>query len=175
MLRGRCIGRGGAYNLDPVKRANCWTLLIFLATACASSRVPLFRVVPPTGWERMQTPPDGDAAWRDRATHAVIAANATCHGHHDPPLTILANDLLIGTTARRYLLEEDATLDGRAARHAVVALQVDGVPLIYDLYVVKKDGCVYDLTLICRPRAYDAVADSFVRFVADFRAARGAR
>jgi hypothetical protein len=79
------------------------------------------------------------------------------------------NDLLIGTTARRVLLDETVSLDGREARHEVIWLRLDGVPLIYDVYVLKKDGCIYDLSLVCRPRAYDAVADQFVAFVADFR------
>jgi hypothetical protein len=129
-----------------------------------------FHVEPPQDWERVQGP-EGDLAFRDPRSQAVIAANATCRGHHDPPLSVLVNDLLIGTTARSVLLEETLHLDGREARHEVVALRLDGVPLIYDVYVMKKDGCVYDLTLISRPRAYDTVADQFVAFVSAFRAA----
>jgi hypothetical protein len=127
-----------------------------------------FQVVPPASWERVDAPA-GDLAFRHPESKAVIAANATCRGHHDPPLGVLVNDLLIGTTARKVLLDEDVTLDGRAAEHQVISLLLDGVPLVYDLYVLKKDGCVYDLTLVCRPPAYDGVADQFVAFVAGFR------
>jgi hypothetical protein len=127
-----------------------------------------FRVVPPpTGWIRLSVP-GGDVAWTDEEHRAVMGANASCRGHGDPPLETLVNDLLIGTTSRHYLLEERVPLDGREAKHAVVSLQLDGVPLVYDVYVIKKDGCVYDLTLVTQPRAYDLVADDFVRFVAGF-------
>jgi len=128
-----------------------------------------FRVVAPPRWERVQ-PSTGDLAWRDPESRSVIAANATCRGHHDPPLGVLVNDLLIGTTERNILLDETVELDGREALHQVVELKVDGVPLVYDMYVMKKDGCVYDLALIAPRRAYDGVADRFVAFVGGFEA-----
>ena len=130
-----------------------------------------FHVDPPASWEQVTTP--GDLAFRAPAGDAVIAANATCRGHNDGPLPVLANDLVIGTTERKYLLEETTWIDGREALHQVVQLRIDGVPLIYDLYVLKKDGCVYDLTLITPPAAYERAADTFVGFVAGFRG-RGA-
>jgi len=133
-----------------------------------------FHVEAPAAWQPI-TPPAGDLAWRDPQSRSVISANATCKGHHDPPLEILVNDLLIGTTDRHILLDETIPLDGREARHEVVELKVDGVPLVYDLYVLKKDGCVYDLTLVAPPRAYDQVADRFVTFIGGFRAGTGSR
>jgi hypothetical protein len=126
-----------------------------------------FAVAPPSRWA--QIPTNGDLAWREPAGEAVIAANATCRGHFDMPLQVLVNDLLIGTTEREVLLSETAPLDGREALHEVVTVRLDGVPLVYDLYVVKKDGCVYDLSLVTQPRAYEGVADTFVAFVSGFR------
>jgi hypothetical protein len=155
--------------------------LIFAAGGCA--RAPTgrfkqgvftrgqerFRVDEPGGpWRRIAAP-SGDLAWEHDGTHAVIAANATCRGHKDPPAQILLNDLLIGTTDRRLLLDEVVLLDGRDALHQVVAARLDGVSIVFDLYVLKKDGCVYDLALLARPGVYDRVADAFVTFVAGFR------
>jgi hypothetical protein len=128
-----------------------------------------FYLPEPGPWQRLDTA-GGDLAWRDPSSRAVIMANATCRGHHDPPLEVLVNDLLIGTTERRVLLSEMVPLDGREARHEVVALKLDGVPLVYDLYVLKKDGCVYDLALVAAPTSYNTVADRFVTVVAGFRA-----
>jgi hypothetical protein len=156
-------------------------VLIVLLVACA--RPPLarfdkgvfsrgkerFRVrEPDPAWRRI-TSPAGDLAWEHRETHAVIAADATCRGHKDPPPAILLNDLLIGTTERKVLLDEIVRLDERNALHQVVSARLDGVTMVFDLYVLKKDGCVYDLALLARPRAYDRVADTFVEFVIAFR------
>jgi hypothetical protein len=128
-----------------------------------------FRVAALPGWDRVDAE-GGDLAWLHPSTNAVIATNATCRAHKDPPLGVLMNDLLIGTTERKFLLEENVPLDGREAKHAVVAASVDGVPLVFDLYVLKKDGCVYDVTLVTPPAAYETVADEFVHFVAGFQA-----
>jgi hypothetical protein len=155
--------------------------LLLLATACGSATPKArytgqtllrggqerFAVRAPPGWQQVAAAVD--LAWRAPEGDAVIVANSTCRGHHDAPLSVLVNDLVIGTTDREVLLEEPTTLDGRAASHQVIALRLDGVPLIYDIYVVKKDGCVYDLTLISPPRAYERTADTFVAFVAGFR------
>lgn len=124
--------------------------------------------VPPPPWRRITTPA-GDVAFHHPEVNAVIAANAACRGHKDPPLQVLLNDLLIGSTDREVLLEERVPLDGREALHAVVVLKLDGVPLIYDVYIVKKDGCVYDLALVTSPTGYEATADTFVAFVTAFR------
>jgi hypothetical protein len=123
----------------------------------------------PPPWRRI-TSPAGDVAFHHPGVNAVIAANAACRGHKDPPLQVLLNDLLIGTTGREYLLEERVPIDGREGLHAVVRLELDGVPLIFDVYVVKKDGCVYDLALVTSPSAYEATADTFVGFVSRFEA-----
>jgi hypothetical protein len=126
-----------------------------------------FHVEAPPRWQPLHSA--GDLAWRAPQHDAVIAANATCRGHQDAPLSVLVNDLVMGTTQREVLLDETTMLDGREARHQVVQARLDGVPLVYDLYVLKKDGCVYDLTLVCPPRSYEATADTFVSFVAGFR------
>lgn len=129
-------------------------------------------IAPPPPWERLEQPA-GDLAWYHPPSRAIIAANATCRGHADPPLRVLMNDLLMGTTQRQILLDEETTLDGRAALHLVAAVRLDGVPLVYDLYVTKKDGCVYDLALVAPLESYEAVADFYVGFVARFRGKGG--
>lgn len=157
-----------------------YTLLLTAAAACGGPAPKAtyesstftrgeeaFHVDPPPRWEPVKTA--GDLAWRAPDADAVIAANATCRGHQDAPLSVLVNDLVMGTTQREVLLDETARLDGREARHQVVRARLDGVPLVYDLYVVKKDGCVYDLTLVTPPRSYETTADTFVTFVAGFR------
>ena len=40
----------------------------------------------------------------------MIAANATCRGHQDAPLSVLVNDLVMGTTRARLLPTRPARL-----------------------------------------------------------------
>jgi hypothetical protein len=160
-------------------------LLAWLAIGCGPGRPParfadgvfrrgdtVFRVgeLPPP-WRRVDAR-GGDLAWLQPARDAAVSTMATCRGHRDPPLGVLVNDLLIGTTERQVLLDETIPFDGREARHEVVQARLDGVPVVFDLYVMKKDGCVYDLSLVVPPRSYDAVADEFVAFVGEFHGGR---
>jgi len=81
----------------------------------------------------------------------------------DTPLASLTAHLIMGTTERDFLDEKTVPFDGREARHTVLRAKLDGVPRIYDIYVAKKDGCVYDFVYIAPPQGgagADAGADA---------------
>ncbi|MEZ4389869.1 MAG: hypothetical protein R3A48_02145 [Polyangiales bacterium] len=80
--------------------------------------------------------------------------------------------LLIGFTRREVSLEETVPFDQREARHVVLTARLDGVPRGIELYVMKKDGCVYDLGLIAPPERFDAARASFASFARGFRTTR---
>jgi len=99
----------------------------------------------------------------------VIEANATCRDDADPaPLKALTHQLLIGYTERRMLAQETVPLAAREALHSVVAARLDGVPIVLDLYVLKKNGCVFDLSFVAPPETRALGAADFARFVAGF-------
>ncbi|MFO0675060.1 MAG: hypothetical protein U0169_00870 [Polyangiaceae bacterium] len=85
------------------------------------------------------------------------------------PLGALTNQLLLGTTERTPSLEETVSLDGRDALHTRLVAKLDGVPMAYDVYVLKKDGCVYDLLHVARPSEDPRGTAAFETFVAGFR------
>lgn len=102
-----------------------------------------------------------------RRGHGSIAVNATCEGYDDVPHEALVNHLLFGTTHRAYLLEEDVTLDGRGARHALIDAELDGVPVRAEVYLLTRAGCVFDLSYVSDRAARGRAA--FTRFVEQFR------
>jgi hypothetical protein len=122
-------------------------------------------------WERTRIA-DNDLSFH-RAGAGSISATATCEGYDDVPEAALLNHLLFGTTQRTYLVEEDVTLDGRGARHAVVDAELDGVPVRIEVYVVVRGGCVFDLSYVSG-RDASARAD-FAHFVAGFQISRVGR
>jgi len=87
----------------------------------------------------------------------TIAVNSTCREYEDVPLPALVNHLLFDTTRRDVRVEETVTLSGRGAQHVVVDVELDGVPIELELFVLRKDGCVYDLSHI---RARSASANA---------------
>lgn len=158
-------------------------LALSLLSACASSGVTVqgntvssaqvtyrFGDVP-AGWQSIHVE-ENDAAWFDRAHDAVAHVDHTCERSQDAPLQALVNHLLIGFTGRSTITEETVPFDQREARHVVVNASLDGVPRRIELYVMKKDGCVFDLGYIAPPEQFEAGEGEFGRFVAGFHVER---
>lgn len=125
----------------------------------------------PGAW-RSITVEENDAAWFDNAADAVAHVDHTCERSQDAPLPALVNHLLIGFTARSTVSEETVPFDQREARHVVVNASLDGVARTIELYVMKKDGCVFDLGYIAPPERFEQGRAGFARFVAGFHVER---
>lgn len=110
---------------------------------------------------------DNDLAFH-RAGRGTIGANSTCQDYDDVPHVALMNHLLFGMTHRQYRVEEEVTLDGRGARHDIVDAELDGVPITLEVFLVTRDGCVYDLSLVTSRQAHAASRADFLRFVSGF-------
>lgn len=128
-----------------------------------------------SGWASLSVDDDNDLAWHDERNEAVIQVNATCDPGADVPLTALTNHLLAGFTGREVQEETLVPIDGREALRTHVLARLDGVPRELLLYVMKKDGCIYDFALVTPPgEPFARAMDSFEPFVAGFRAGGGA-
>lgn len=118
------------------------------------------------GFERI-TIPDNDLAWHD-PRYGTISVNSTCRQTEDVPARVLVNHLLMGTTERVVRVDETVTLDGRGARHLIAELELDGVPVTVAVYLLIKDGCVYDLSQVSAQDKAAAAAPLFDAFAHDF-------
>lgn len=127
-----------------------------------------YRVGPrPRDMERVDVDDNDLAFYNPRL--GTISVNSTCTEYEDVPEVALLNHLLFGMRERRFRVEETVTLDGRGAYHVVVDVELDGVPITLEVFLVKKDGCVYDITHIRRRDAPEAARRDFLAFVSGFR------
>jgi hypothetical protein len=128
-----------------------------------------FQIPPaPAGWERLPVS-DAAVAYRDAANGATIAVSGRCGGGEDDvPLAALTNHLFLSFTEREVLKQEVVPFDGREAMHSVLSAKLDGVPKRFDVWVMKKDGCVYDLLFIADPARFDAGYPAFEKLVRGF-------
>ena len=122
------------------------------------------------GWQRLEIG-DNDLAFHHEQ-FGTVSINSTCADYSDVPEQALMNHLLFGMRERTYRTEEMVTLDGRGAWHVVVDAQLDGVPLVLEVYLVHKDGCVYDLSRISAPARFEAGRAGFEHFVQGFKVLR---
>lgn len=122
------------------------------------------------GWQQIEVGDNDLAFHHDR--FGTVSINSTCGNYSDVPEQALMNHLLFGMRERAYRSEEMTTLDGRGAWHVVVDAQLDGVPLVLEVYLVQKDGCVYDLSRISAPASFEAGRADFEHFAQGFKVLR---
>lgn len=127
----------------------------------------------PPGWRSVSLS-HATLAYRDAAHGASVLLNARCHRPDEStPLLALTNHLIMGSTERNVTSQETEPFDGREALHTKMRAKWDGVPIAFDIYVTKKDGCTYDFVYMGDPSAEDGAAKDFQAFVRGFRTLPG--
>jgi hypothetical protein len=122
----------------------------------------------PSEWHRVNMD-DSALAFRDAHGSSILVSGRCDLKVDDVPLIALTNQLVMGTTERDLVKEETLPFDKREARHTVMKAKLDGVPLVWDVYVMKKNGCVYDMVYVAPPDRFDEGSSAFERFAASFR------
>jgi hypothetical protein len=119
--------------------------------------------VPPS-WRRVDLA-GADVAFRDEERAGSVLVDVRCSGRDDDaPLSSLTGHLIMGTTERKFDTEEVVAFDRREAQHTLLRAKLDGVPMRYDIYVMKKNGCVFDLVYVAPPDRFEEGANDFERF-----------
>jgi hypothetical protein len=154
--------------------------LAVAASACASSGSftggvyrdanVAFQLQPvPSEWRAIHVS-DANLAFRDDAHEASVMINGRCTPNDDDaPLASLTAHLIMGTTDRKFFVEETVPVDARDARHTVLQAKLDGVRMAYDIFVLKKNGCVYDLVYVGLPDDLQGGAPAFEQVARSFR------
>jgi hypothetical protein len=118
----------------------------------------------PAGWHRIDVD-SADLAFRDDARSGSALFDVRCgQRDDDAPLVALTEHLIMGTTERAFDTQEVVPFDRREAMHSVLRAKLDGVPMQYDIYVMKKDGCLFDLVYVAPPDRFSEGAADFERF-----------
>lgn len=153
--------------------------LVPFVAACASAGLEggvyhgngfAFRIPePPQHWRPIQVD-DAALAYSDGPHDAMVMINARCGLESDDvPLQSLTQHLFLEFTDRKIRVQEVVPFDGREAMHTELDAKLDGVPMRYDVWVLKKDGCVYDMLYLAPPNRFDRGQTSFRAVVRGFR------
>lgn len=133
-----------------------------------------FRAGPiPGNWERVAIE-GAMLSFHDRTSGGAVQVHGRCgQDGDDVPLVALTNHLLIGFTERDFKEQKLVPLDGREAMHTIVHAKLDGVRVALAIYVLKKDGCVYDLVWVAPPERFENGLSDFDAFVSGFQTTGG--
>ncbi len=108
-------------------------------------------------------------AFRDDSDHATIAVNGRCgKDGDDVPLQALTHHLFLQFTDREVKGQQVVPMDGREAMRTEMVAKLDGVPKYFTVFVLKKDGCVYDFLHIADSEGPVSGQAEFERFVHGF-------
>ncbi|MCL2179429.1 MAG: hypothetical protein FWC28_00620 [Proteobacteria bacterium] len=118
-------------------------------------------------WERVALS-GNDLSFISREGGFLLALNSSCKEHGDPSLEVLVQHLLIGFTERQKLVGEKWVIDGREGLRSRYEAKMDGVARELDLFVLKKDGCVFDFTYIAPLGRGEVWRGEFERMVSEF-------
>jgi len=119
-------------------------------------------------WKRIEVS-GNDLAFMSLEGGFLLALNSSCKEYGDPPLEVLVQHLLMGFTEREKLKSERRMLDGREGLHARYIAKMDGVARELDLFVLKKDGCVFDLSYIAPLGKGELWRGTFERMLSEFQ------
>ena len=111
---------------------------------------------------------DNDVAFTSDPADVSVAVNSTCEGYDDASLDVLTHQLLMGFTDVQKVDQRTEPLDGREALRTRVRAKLDGVPQELLFVVMKKNGCIFDLTYLGRPDAFEKGLSAFQALLARF-------
>lgn len=124
---------------------------------------------PGPGWTPVRNLKDVQVAWTNRDIGGVIEIHAQCDDQGDSSLDQYTDHLRIDWTGWEVESQEPTRLIDRAALHTVVTADLDGVVRRNDFWVVKKNGCLFDLRYSSEPAAFEAGRADFAKVLEGFR------
>jgi hypothetical protein len=110
----------------------------------------------PDNWRRLSIR-SADLAFENRSDGATLLINSLCTDE-DLPLVALSNHLIIGMTEQEVSEQRTLEWDAREALETHLTAKLDGVKQRLITFVLKKNGCVYDLVLASPLATFDANA-----------------
>ncbi len=121
------------------------------------------------GWKRSNIGKYKTVAFYHGDLKSSLTTNAFCdESYEDASLKVLSNHLHFALQKPKTRFEKILNLDHREAFRSVLEGSLDGVPVVLDTVVIKKDNCVFDFALISDPDHYEQAALDFQNFYEGF-------
>ena len=127
----------------------------------------------PSPWQRIKL---GKAlvAFRNNPLQSTISTDSFCdQAYNDSSLKALTQHLFAGLQGIKTIDEDSFMLGDRGALRTLIRAKLDGLPVMVDIVVVKKNWCLFDFFLVSAPEKYREAAEDFESFYQGFSYTRG--
>ncbi|MES3039366.1 MAG: hypothetical protein V4736_15770 [Bdellovibrionota bacterium] len=146
-------------------------------TSCVSVSLPGKEVVPA---KLTLTPPASpfveveltgiQYAWQSPATGNIISVISNCAGNADPSLQTMETDAMGAFDKYDILETKEIMFNNRKARRTNISGEIDGIPVMMDMLVTKKNGCRITLNYSGRLTHFTNERTTFNQFVDSVKA-----
>lgn len=124
--------------------------------------------MPGDGWRPLKQK-NTQVAWFNADYDAAILLDSQCESHGDSSLEAFTDHLRIDFRHWDIKSQEVVTIAGREGLRTIVLASIDGVEQTQmELYVTKKNGCLFDLEYVAPPASFERGRAAFARVVAGF-------
>lgn len=126
--------------------------------------------LPSDAWRPVREVEDVQVAWVNSNLEGVgiIELHAQCDEQGDSSLDQYTDHLRIDWDEWSVREQAHTQLIGRAALRTVVDASLDGIPRRNEFWVVKKNGCLFDLRYSAGPPDFEAGLGDFAAVVQGF-------
>jgi hypothetical protein len=124
----------------------------------------------PSDWKRTKIGSYRTIAFYNEASKSTIETDAFCDGsYEDASLQVLTTHLYFDIRDKKIRWEKSFMIDDRGALRSVADGKVDGVPIVLDTVVIKKNNCLFDFAMVSEPGLYSKAAPDFESFFKGFK------
>ncbi len=109
-----------------------------------------------------------DLAFRDPKTGHTIAVISECSESYDPKLDALEEEITSALTDSKLEKSTEMTFNERDGKRSLFSGKMDGIPVLVETLVFKKNSCAYTLTLLGRVKGFQNQQQIFQKFVESF-------
>lgn len=95
-----------------------------------------------------------DLAYLNEANGSTLLVNSMCGDKSDAPLIALTYHLLIGMTEQNVIEQKSIPLSDREGLETTATAKLDGVTRQFQIMVLKKNYCIYDIVLTTSPENF---------------------
>lgn len=127
-----------------------------------------YQVGPLSGnWQKSSNNNPG-IIFKNRKTKGTIATEALCGAaFEDLSLKILTHHLFAGLENIKKIKEEEWPVSQRKGLYTEAEASLDGVPVLLNLFVIKKNRCHFDFLGVAPPQE-EGITEDFASFVKGF-------
>lgn len=126
-----------------------------------------YKIRAPNGWTAKNSNSESDSAFQT-ASGNVATLTSSCQRNANASLDVLTRHLLLGARNTTFMDKKKIAVAGREGQHSSIKTTLDGSVLYLELFVLPKEACVFDFSLVSNKEISEKERTEFISFFKSF-------